>query len=180
MLDVGGEHLGPIRSRSTVPKRSRAVASCRSIEKPWRLVPVCRFRSTRRKPELPARGDWGQRAKIINDITALLAGDPAMIGVAVETRAAVVAMHMQGTPQTMQDHPSYGDVVAEVLEFLRSRRDTLIAAGIAPERIYLIRAWASARSTPIISLWSQLAGDFTSWAARYYWAIREKVSSRKC
>jgi len=44
-------------------------------------------------------------------------------------------MHMQGTPQTMQQQPTYTDVVREVYEFLRSRRDVLVAAGVAPGRI---------------------------------------------
>ena len=46
-------------------------------------------------------------------------------------------MHMQGTPQTMQDNPTYHDVVGEVVEFLRSRREQLVQAGIAAERIAL-------------------------------------------
>ena len=39
-------------------------------------------------------------------------------------------MHMQGTPQTMQDNPTYDDVVAEVHGYLRERRDALVAAGV--------------------------------------------------
>jgi dihydropteroate synthase len=46
-------------------------------------------------------------------------------------------MHMQGDPQTMQENPLYEDVVAEVLQFLRRRRDALTAAGIEPARIAL-------------------------------------------
>jgi dihydropteroate synthase len=46
-------------------------------------------------------------------------------------------MHIQGTPQTMQVDPRYGDVVEEVFAWLAARRDTLAAAGIAPERIAL-------------------------------------------
>ncbi|HXT58202.1 MAG TPA: dihydropteroate synthase, partial [Pirellulales bacterium] len=75
-------------------------------------------------------------AEIINDITAL-AGDAAMPQVARETQAGVCAMHMQGTPQTMQDNPSYADVVADVLAYLRERRRSLVAAGIDPERLAL-------------------------------------------
>ena len=44
-------------------------------------------------------------------------------------------MHMQGTPQTMQVDPRYGDVVEEVLAWLAARRKALVAAGIAPDRI---------------------------------------------
>ena len=60
-----------------------------------------------------------------------------MVASAVDTGAGVCAMHMQGTPQTMQDNPTYDDVVAEVREYLRERRDALVAAGIARERICL-------------------------------------------
>ena len=60
-----------------------------------------------------------------------------MVEVAVETGVGVCVMHMQGTPQTMQDNPTYDDVVAEVREYLRDRRDALVAAGMAREQICL-------------------------------------------
>ena len=60
-----------------------------------------------------------------------------MLPLAVETGCGVCAMHMQGTPQTMQDEPVYADVVAEVTSYLRSRRDVLLAAGVAQDRIAL-------------------------------------------
>lgn len=46
-------------------------------------------------------------------------------------------MHMQGTPQTMQDNPSYDDVVGEVRDYLQSRLMALVEAGVAQERICL-------------------------------------------
>jgi dihydropteroate synthase len=49
----------------------------------------------------------------------------------------VCAMHMQGTPQTMQDSPQYSDVVAEILAWLIERRDLLVANGVAPDRLCL-------------------------------------------
>ncbi|NJS37460.1 MAG: dihydropteroate synthase, partial [Brachymonas sp.] len=75
-------------------------------------------------------------AELINDVTGL-EGDPEMIGVALETGAGVCAMHMQGTPQTMQDDPQYENVIEEISEYLAARRNSLVAAGIAPERICL-------------------------------------------
>ena len=75
-------------------------------------------------------------AEIINDVTGL-EGDPEMVRVAVESGAAVCAMHMQGTPQTMQVAPRYDNVVAEIHGYLRRRRDALVAAGIPLERICL-------------------------------------------
>lgn len=71
----------------------------------------------------------------VNDITAF--AQPEMIALAVSSGCGVCAMHMQGTPQTMQDNPHYKDVVAEVLEFLRLRRDVLMAAGVEQARIAL-------------------------------------------
>ncbi|GAB5406408.1 MAG: dihydropteroate synthase [Aureliella sp.] len=73
---------------------------------------------------------------IINDVTGL-EGDPEMISVAANCQAGVCAMHMQGTPQTMQDAPAYGDVVADIKEYLAARLTTLTEHGIAPERICL-------------------------------------------
>ena len=75
-------------------------------------------------------------AEIINDVTGL-EGDPDMLRVAVESRAGICAMHMQGTPQTMQVDPRYDDVVHDIHRYLERRRDALLAAGIAIERICL-------------------------------------------
>jgi dihydropteroate synthase len=74
-------------------------------------------------------------AEAINDITAF--ANPEMLKLALSSGCGVCAMHMQGTPQTMQVNPEYEDVVVEVLQFLRRRRDALVAAGIEPARIAL-------------------------------------------
>jgi len=73
-------------------------------------------------------------AEVINDVTSLK-GDPSMISLAVETGCGVCIMHMRGTPRTMQNNPIYDDVVAEVLDDLRARRDALPAVGIEHDRI---------------------------------------------
>jgi dihydropteroate synthase len=46
-------------------------------------------------------------------------------------------MHMQGEPRTMQDSPTYGNVVAEVRQFLEARVEACLAAGLSAERIVL-------------------------------------------
>ncbi len=74
-------------------------------------------------------------AEIINDISGFR--DPRMIEVARATSAGICAMHMQGTPQTMQDRPTYDEVVRDVSQYLAERRDALLAAGIERERICL-------------------------------------------
>lgn len=74
-------------------------------------------------------------AHIVNDITAL--ADPDMAPLCAESEVAVILMHMQGTPQTMQDDPSYADVVAEVLEYLESRARVATDNGINTDRIVI-------------------------------------------
>jgi dihydropteroate synthase len=59
-------------------------------------------------------------ARIVNDISALRF-DPQMADVVRDAGAGVVLMHMQGTPQTMQQKPRYDDVVEEVVSFLTER-----------------------------------------------------------
>ena len=63
--------------------------------------------------------------------------DIRSIDVARDTGAGVCAMHMQGTPQTMQDNPTYEDVVAEIFAYLQQRRDALTEAGVDPAQICL-------------------------------------------
>ena len=84
------------------------------------------------KPEV-MRAAVAAGAQMINDVRALTA--PGALEAAAEAGAAVCLMHMQGEPATMQDDPSYGDVVAEVRDFLRARAAACVAAGIARERI---------------------------------------------
>lgn len=72
-------------------------------------------------------------ACIINDVSGFR--DPAMRGVAATTDAGVIVMHMLGEPGTMQDAPEYGDVVAEVSDYLSERVHELEAAGVVRERI---------------------------------------------
>lgn len=132
ILDLGGESTRPYSTGVAAREELDRVLPVLEAVLPHVLVPV----SIDTSKALVAREAIAAGAEIINDITAL-AGDPAMIEVALASGAAVCAMHMQGTPQTMQDNPTYDDVVAEVIEFLRLRRDRLVQAGVAAERIAL-------------------------------------------
>jgi len=84
------------------------------------------------KPEV-MRAALAAGAAMINDINALRA--PGALAAVAFSDAAVCLMHMQGTPGTMQQQPSYDDVVAEVKAFLQERVRAARAAGIATERI---------------------------------------------
>jgi len=74
-------------------------------------------------------------ASIINDVSA--GRDPRMFEVAARRGAAIILMHMRGEPATMQQAPSYRDVVAEVRDFLLQRASAAEAAGVARESIVL-------------------------------------------
>jgi len=83
-----------------------------------------------------ARRALDSGATVVNDISAMRF-DPDMAGVIAEAGAAVILMHMQGTPRNMQQNPVYRDVVREVREFLVERAEAGITAGIAKEKIIL-------------------------------------------
>jgi dihydropteroate synthase len=81
-----------------------------------------------------ARACFRAGAEILNDVTALR-GDPAAAREAARAGAAVVLMHMKGTPRTMQRAPRYRDVVAEIRDFLADRLQYALSEGIDRDRI---------------------------------------------
>jgi dihydropteroate synthase len=132
LLDIGGESTRPYAKPVTADEELRRVLPVIERLAPQVQVPISIDTST----ASVARAAIGAGAEIINDVTGL-EGDPEMVRVALETSAGVCVMHMQGTPQTMQDNPTYSNVVAEVRDYLHERRDALISAGIVRERICL-------------------------------------------
>jgi len=73
-------------------------------------------------------------AKIFNDVSALTF-DSSSLAVAADTGMSIVLMHAQGEPKTMQDNPTYDDVVLEVYDYLERRIEAVEAAGIPRARI---------------------------------------------
>jgi len=74
-------------------------------------------------------------AVIVNDVTAL--GDAGMAGVCARGSSSLILMHMKGTPRTMQEDPTYEDVVAEVREFLAAALERAVDDGVDEDRIWL-------------------------------------------
>jgi dihydropteroate synthase len=132
ILDVGGESTRPYSQPVDAQEELRRVLPVVNALCKQTSVPV----SIDTSKAAVARAAIDAGAEIINDVTGL-EGDPAMIPLAVRTGVGVCAMHMLGTPQTMQDNPTYKDVVEEVFEYLRRRRNALVAAGIPRDRIAL-------------------------------------------
>ena len=83
---------------------------------------------------------------IVNDITAGEA-DEEMIATVARLQLPYVAMHMRGTPETMQSMTDYdGGVVADVRSYLKHRAEELQQAGIAPRNIILDPGFGFAKS----------------------------------
>jgi dihydropteroate synthase len=132
LIDVGGESTRPGATPVPLAVEMERILTVirRLVDKTDVPISV----DTRKAGVARAAIDAG--AEIINDVTGF-EGDPEMVGVAAETAAGLCVMHMQGTPERMQENPSYGDVVPEVRRYLKSRRDALIAAGVSMECICL-------------------------------------------
>ena len=130
ILDIGGESTRPGAAAVTTDEELRRVIPV--IEKLAGKTTAALSIDTSKAAVARAAAAAG--AEIINDVTALQ-GDDDMPRVAAESGCAVVLMHMQGTPRTMQLNPHYNDVVAEVAGHLAQRVTAARAAGIGPERI---------------------------------------------
>lgn len=83
-----------------------------------------------------ARAALDSGADGVNDISAGRL-DPALLDVVVQAQCGYVLMHMQGTPETMQDNPHYADCPAEVEQFLHGQLTALESRGITRERVVL-------------------------------------------
>ena len=132
ILDIGGESTRPGAEPVSEAEELRRVlpvfaALAGRVTVPLSIDTV--------KPAVAAAA-LAAGASIVNDIAANRA-DPAMWRLVAGAGAGYVCMHMQGTPATMQAQPEYGNVVAEVAEFLAERLERLAAAGVAAEQVVL-------------------------------------------
>ncbi len=75
-------------------------------------------------------------AWMVNDITALR-GDPDMAPLVADRGCPCVLMHMQGTPETMQQAPHYDDLVDDICAFFEERMGAATRAGIREDAIWL-------------------------------------------
>jgi dihydropteroate synthase len=131
ILDVGGESTRP---------GAEAVGAEVELE---RVAPVV---AELGKGEVPVSIDTSKLtvaevaldagASIVNDVTALRA-EPRIAALCADRGAELVLMHMQGSPRTMQENPTYDDVVDDVKAFLAERMSFAIREGVAEDRIWL-------------------------------------------
>ena len=131
LIDIGGESTRPGAPSISIDEELERVIPVISAIRNNFDVPISVDTSS---PSV-IRAAASAGASMINDVRALLI--PGALEAVAATDLAICLMHMQGQPQSMQDDPSYQDVVAEVCEFLFSRKVCSERAGINVERICL-------------------------------------------
>jgi dihydropteroate synthase len=132
VLDVGGESTRP--GAEAVPAE----------EELRRVRPVVEALAADEGPEVSidtsksavAAVALDAGATIVNDVTAFRA-DPDLAALCAERDSELILMHMLGDPRTMQENPTYDDVVEEVKAFLADRIEFAVSAGVDEERIWV-------------------------------------------
>ncbi|MBI5389389.1 dihydropteroate synthase [Candidatus Woesearchaeota archaeon] len=124
ILDIGGESSRPGSGPVSIDEELRRVAPVIASLKKRVMVPLSIDTC---KPEV-AEACLKLGALVINDINGLR--NPQMVRVAAKYKAAVVIMHMQGKPKTMQKNPQYKDVVKDIKVFLKKQVALARKAGI--------------------------------------------------
>jgi dihydropteroate synthase len=130
IVDIGGESTRP--GSEPVPMTEELERSIPVIDGVHAEAPDVPISVDTRRAEV-ARAAVEAGASIVNDVSA--AADPRMLPLVRDTGAGLVLMHMRGEPKSMQEHPTYEDVVSEVRAFLASRIDVAAEAGIDPDRL---------------------------------------------
>jgi len=131
IIDVGGESTRP---------GAKQVSSAEEIE---RVVPI--IEAIHNMTDAPVSIDTSKAdvmraaveagAAMINDVRALR--EAGAVAAAADLGVVVCLMHMQGNPRTMQHEPHYEDVTLDVRDFLASRIESCIDAGIDRERLVI-------------------------------------------
>jgi len=131
ILDIGGESTRPgsepVSAQQQIERVCPVIALLRAMH-PEITISIDTMSSVVAEAAIQAG------ANIINDVSG---GDcdPRILTVAAQQDVAIILMHMQGTPKTMQDNPYYEAVVEEVKTSLLQKVETALAAGIKAEKI---------------------------------------------
>jgi dihydropteroate synthase len=130
LIDVGGESTRPFSEQVPV-----------EIELE-RVIPI--IRAIRKQSDIPisidtTKAEVAERAlvagaDIINDVSALRFDD-SMVDVAARSGIPLIIMHMQGTPRTMQENPTYASLFSEIVAFLEDRIRFAVDHGVSRKQI---------------------------------------------
>ena len=131
IIDIGGESTRPGADPVSLEEElDRVIPVVRAVAQELDVMISVDTSAPEVMTEAVAAG-----AHLWNDIRALQR--PQALETAAKLNVAVCLMHMQGDPKTMQNHPSYENVVTEVTNFLQERAQACEAVGIKPESIIL-------------------------------------------
>ncbi len=137
ILDIGGESTRPNATPVSLQEElDRVIPVIEGLVKQFKQVKQVNIPlsiDTYKPAVMKAAIDAG--ASIVNDVRALQ--EEGALEIVAKSNAGVCLMHMQGTPQTMQNNPHYDDVVNDVKAFLKARLQASIHAGIEASRIVL-------------------------------------------
>jgi dihydropteroate synthase len=129
IVDLGGESTRPgSRGVPLAEELARVLPVLEGLEGEALSIDTAKSEVARRALALGA--------ELVNDVTALR-GDPELAGVVADAGAYLCLMHMRGEPSTMQDSPSYDDVVSDVRAFLEERLAFAISEGVREEVVCL-------------------------------------------
>jgi dihydropteroate synthase len=128
IIDIGGESTRPGAPKVTeADELARVIPVIKALrEASDCLISIDTSKSAVAETAIQAGAD------IVNDVTGLT-GDVNMAKVCAQSDVGVVVMHMQGSPETMQDKPVYEDVLREVRKFFEERYRTLTKLGVNPQ-----------------------------------------------
>ena len=131
IIDIGGESTRPgAEDVSEQDELARVMPVLKAIKQHFDvLVSIDTSKAVVMAAAIAAGAD------IINDVRALQ--NNGCLAAVANSNIPVCLMHMQGLPRTMQNKPSYDDVIIDIMQFFQQRIDACIAAGIARERIIL-------------------------------------------
>jgi len=132
ILDLGGESTRPGAPPVSAEQELNRLLPALALIKQHLTLPLSIDTSKAAVAEACLR----EGGHLINDVSALT-GDPRMIDILRAAQAPVILMHMQGTPRTMQQAPTYNNVVTDVADYLLERAAFAEKNGLAPENIIL-------------------------------------------
>jgi len=131
ILDIGGESTRPHADVVSVQDEiARVVPVIEGLAGKAKYISI----DTRNSETMSAAVQAG--ANIINDVSGLR-HDPESVGVVAQSGLPICIMHMQGTPQTMQNAPEYKNVIDDICAFFEERLAFCAVNGVAQNRVIL-------------------------------------------
>ena len=134
IIDIGGESTRPgsirISSKEQIQRVVHVIKEINETKPKDIQISI----DTTRSDVAEAALNLG--AEIVNDVSGGK-DDPEIIQLCNDRKCSYIIMHMQGTPETMQNNPTYNNVVSEILFFLETKAEEYIKAGINEDKIII-------------------------------------------